>query len=209
MRQSSPPSAAPRTRGRPRSEAARQAIIEATAVLLETTTVRDLTIEAIARTAGVGKSTIYRWWSSKAAVVIDALERRVPRTRLTTSQSVRAALRAQVSLVVKHYSGRYGRIVAELIAEGQSEPDVLADFRARFLLRRRAVARELIERGKAAGEFDSRLDSDLACDIIFGPVYYRLLVGHLPLDQDFADALTAQVLAAFQHADNPSATSDR
>lgn len=208
MRPSSTSSAAPRTRGRPRSEAARQAIIEATAALLETTTVRDLTIEAIARTAGVGKSTIYRWWSSKAAVVIDALERRVPRTRLMPSQSVRAALSDQVGLLVKHYSGRYGRIVAELIAEGQSEPNVLADFRERFLLRRRTVARDLIERGKAVGEFASQLDSDLACDIIFGPVYYRLLVGHLPLDQAFAEALTAQVLAAFYPTGNASSMSD-
>jgi AcrR family transcriptional regulator len=63
-----------RTRGRPRSEAARQAILEATRALLEVTTVRDLTIETIAKQAGVSKSTIYRWWPNKAAIAIDAVE---------------------------------------------------------------------------------------------------------------------------------------
>ncbi len=190
----------PQSRGRPRSEAARQAILEATRTLLETSTIRDLTIEAIAKTAGVGKATIYRWWPSKAAVVIDALETFVPRSHLLASKSVRAALSDQVRHLVQQYSGRYGRLVAELLGEGQADASVLAEFRERFLWRRRAVARELIEHGKATGEFDVELHTDLACDIIFGPIYFRLLVAHLPLDDEFAEALPRQVAVALQHA---------
>ncbi len=194
------PVATPPTRGRPRSEAARQAILEATRALLKTTTIRDLTIEAIAKRAGVGKTTIYRRWPSKAAVVIDAIEVIVPRSRLMALQSISAALSAQVRHLVEQYRGRYGRIVAELIAEGQADPEVLAAFRERFLLRRRVVARDLIEHGKATGEFDPHLDTDLVCDILFGPIYYRLLVAHLPLDDEFAEALPRQVFAALHHA---------
>ena len=89
-----------RTRGRPRSEAARQAILEATRSLLEATTVRDLTIETIARQAGVSKSTIYRWWPNKAAIVIDAVEAIIPRSHLAESKSVSAALTEQLRLLV-------------------------------------------------------------------------------------------------------------
>ena len=191
---------APQTRGRPRSEAARQAILGATRALLATTTIRELTIEAIAKKAGVGKTTIYRRWPSKVAVVIDAIEAIVPRSRLIASKRVSEALQAQVRHLVEQYRGRYGRIVAELIAEGQADPAVLAAFRERFLLRRRAVARDLIEHGKATGEFDPHLDTDLACDIIYGPVYYRLLVAHLPLDDEFADALSQRVFMALHPA---------
>ena len=92
-----------RARGRPRSEAARQAILEATRTLLEATSVRDLTIETIAKQAGVSKSTIYRWWPNKAAIVIDAVEAMVPRTRLSESKSVSAALTEQLVLLVEQY----------------------------------------------------------------------------------------------------------
>lgn len=192
-------STATRARGRPRSEAARQAILEATRALLEVNTVRDLTIETIAKQAGVSKSTIYRWWPNKAAIVIDAVETIVPRSRLTESKSVSAALTEQLTLLVEHYRGPYGRIVKELVAEGQTDPEVLAAFRDRFLLRRRAVARDLIEHGKVTGEFDANLNTDLACDIIYGPVYYRLLVAHLPLDDEFSQALPKQIFVALHH----------
>src|SRR5688572_10693277 len=114
-----------RTRGRPRSEAARRAILEATRALLEATTVRDLTIETIARQAGVSKSTIYRWLPNKAAIVIDAVEAIIPRSHLAESKSVSAALTEQLRLLVEHYQGPYGRIVKELISEGQTDPEVL------------------------------------------------------------------------------------
>jgi AcrR family transcriptional regulator len=194
-------SSSPRPRGRPRSEAARQAILEATKSLLETTTVRDLTIEAIARKAGVGKTTIYRWWSSKAAVVIDTLEAAVPHARLAECKSVTAALSEQVRLLIEQYRGPYGRIMAELIAEGQANPGLLAEFRERFLMRRRAVARDLIEHGKSIKEFDPNIDTDLVCDMIYGSIYYRLLIGHLPLDSAFAEALPKHVFGALYERD--------
>ena len=203
-----PSGSAPRG-GRPRSETARQAILDATNTLLETTTVRELTIEAIARQAGVGKTTIYRWWPSKTAVVIDAFfDSIVPRTSFPPAERVSEALSQQVARLIEQYRGRYGRIVAELIAEGQADPDVLADFRERYLLRRRTAARDLIEQGKSTGELHPDLDSDLMCDLIYGSIYYRLLVGHLPLDEAFAEALPKQVLAALQRAGSYSSPPD-
>ena len=84
--------------------------------------------------------------------------------------------------------------MAEIIAEGQCDPGALESFRDRFLNRRRDAARQVIEKGIESGEFDPSLDPDLAMDILYGPIYYRLLVQHLPLDETFARALSQQAI---------------
>ncbi len=184
-----------RAPGRPRSQKCYQAIMNATIKLLEDTTVRDLTIEAIAAEAKVGKTTIYRWWCCKTALVVDAfLEYMIPRAHFPESDSAIEALEQQVKQVIDVYNGKIGRIVAEIIAEGQFEPEILASFRERFLSGRRAAATEVIERGKQNGEFPDDLDVELAIDLIYGPIYYRLLVGHIPLNETFANSLLKQAI---------------
>jgi AcrR family transcriptional regulator len=176
--------------GRPRSEASRRAVLEATISLLNTTTVRELTIEAIAHEAGVGKTTIYRWWTSKTAVAIEAfIDIMLPNTPVQHTKSAGEDISNHLSLLVRRYNGKLGRIVAELLAEGQSEPEMLADFRQRFFAGRRVAIREVIERGIKSGEFDSKLDIEIALDTLYGAIYFRLILGHLPLDQEFAKAL--------------------
>lgn len=184
--------------GRPRSVESQQAILNATWKLLMEGTVRDLSIEAIAREAGVGKTTIYRWWSSKTAVVIDAFLAKVT-SEIPFPKEYKAAqaLKGQVISLVKAFSGDYGRIVGEIIAEGRGDKEALKSFRERFLLPRRAIALAVIERGIQSGEFDPNLDPEMAMDILYGPIYYRLLVGHLPLDEKFAIALGERALRCF------------
>ncbi len=155
--------------GRPRSTESQQAILDATWKLLKKITVRDLSIEGIAKEAGVGKTTIYRWWSSKTAVVVDAfMARLITDISFTASDNVQEALLKQVSLVVKALSGENGRIVAEIIAEGQTDKEALQNFRDRFLLPRREAAKEVIIQGIKTGEFNSNLDPELAMDILYG-----------------------------------------
>ncbi len=96
-------------------------------------------------------------------------------------------------------------MLAEIIGEAQTDPELLEGFRARFLAVWRAAARELIERGKMTGEFDRNLDTELALDLLHGPVCYRLLVGHLPLDRGFVEALAKLVSRALaQGAADPT-----
>jgi AcrR family transcriptional regulator len=176
--------------GSPRSEASRLAVLEATISLLNSTTVRELTIEAIAHKAGVGKTTIYRWWPSKTAVAIEAfIDVMLPNTPVPHTKSAGEDISNHLSLLVRRYNGKLGRIVAELLAEGQSEPEMLADFRQRFFAGRRVAIREVIERGIKSGEFDSKLDVEIALDTLYGAIYFRLILGHLPLDQEFGKAL--------------------
>ncbi|MDI4236537.1 MULTISPECIES: TetR/AcrR family transcriptional regulator [unclassified Bradyrhizobium] len=177
--------------GRPRSAASRRAILEATHSLLDSTTVRDLTIEAIAQKAGVGKATIYRWWSSKTAIVIEVfLDSMISNTPIPRADSAADAIRKHLVLLIKQYRGKLGRIVAEILAEGQFEPEILAEFHRRFFADRRAAVREVIEAGVRDGEFAATLDIDAVIDMLYGAVNFRLIAKHLPLDIRFERSLS-------------------
>ena len=171
------------------------AILDATLKLLETMPLQQISIESIAREAGVGKATIYRWWSSKAAVVIEAfLHTHLSHTPMNKGVSPREALTRHIHLLVDEYNGWSGRIVSQILAEGQGDPDVLREFRERFWYGRRAVVREVVEDARRLGEFRSDMDTELQMDILYAPIYFRLLVGHLPLDKKFADTHCAAIM---------------
>jgi AcrR family transcriptional regulator len=179
-----------RREGRPRSEEAHRAILEATNRILQRTSVRDLTIESIAKEAGVGKPTIYRWWPNKAAVVMDAFfDTMSPHMDYPQADTVADSLKAQLHQVLRLTRGKQGLLMAEILAEGQSDPIVLESFRKRFLEIRRAAARALIRHGQVTGEISRKIDVELAIDLIYSPIYHRLLAGHLPLADSLADDL--------------------
>src|SRR6478672_3265880 len=136
-----------------RSEESRSAILEATVGLLDETTVQKISIEAIAKRAGVGKTTIYRWWPSKAAVVIDAfMENEIVKTQLPDEGSAREALETHMRALIRLYLGSYGRLMAQIIAEAQYDEGVRQLFLERFWLDRRATLRALLQRGIDGGE---------------------------------------------------------
>lgn len=188
-----------RVKGRPRSEASRQRILEAVRTLLRSGHIRTLSIEAIAKEAGVGKTTIYRWWPNKTAIVMDAFFEVVSGgPQAGGSPSVSEAITKHIGNLVDSFRGPYGRVVAEVLAEGQSDPAVLQDFRQIFLAQGRDAAREAIKRGIDRGEFDGTVDVDLAVDMIYGPIYFRLMAGHEPLAPHFARALAEKTLDSFR-----------
>jgi AcrR family transcriptional regulator len=173
--------------GRPRSEATRRQILNAAITLLQDKTIQAISIEAIAREAGVSKATIYRWWESKAQVVIDAfIENHLVKTTIPRNLNPREAIAYHFHSLVKQYSGWAGSLVAQIISEGHSDATTLRAFRERFHQGRRAVVRELLEEWKASGEISSDTNIDILMDVIYGAVYMRLLVGHAPLDEAFA-----------------------
>ena len=186
-----------RTPGRTRSEAARIAILNATLNLLEHQSLQQISVEAIAKEAGVGKATIYRWWPSKVSVVIDAfVQNHILQTPMPKEGSCREAITVHIHRMIQQYGGRGGRLVAEIMAEGQADREVLREFRERFFYGRRAMVREVIEEGRRNGEFRTDLESEFLMDMIYSPVYFRLLMGHLPLSQKFADELARSAITA-------------
>lgn len=175
--------------GRPRSEATRRQILDAVISLLQDKSIQAISIEAIAREAGVSKATIYRWWESKASVVIDAfIEHHLVKTTFPRDLRPRDAIAHHFRSLVTQYSGWPGRLVAQIIAEGQSDPNVLRVFRERFHYGRRAVVREMLEEWKSSGDIPSDTNVEVLMDLIYGPVYMRLMIGHAPLDDAFAES---------------------
>lgn len=197
---------APRPRrGRPRGSAAvsHDAILDAVYALLQERSARDLTMEAIAEQAGVGKPTLYKWWPSKAALVFDTFHERIARgSELPEAGTAEDAIRAKVRRLIREVHGVFGKVVADLIAEGQSEPEVLDELYQRHMRPRRAATAADVERGKAAGEF-ADVDAELLIDAIFGPIYYHMLLRAAPLTEAYGDALVSQVLRGARPADSP------
>jgi AcrR family transcriptional regulator len=183
--------------GRPRSERARHAILKAAIELVNEHGVAMVSVEAIASRAGVSKATIYRWWPNKASVVTDGfLELIAPETLFSIDTgSVKQDILSQMRELAKLFVGRNGQIISGLMAEAQADPDVRAALLSRWVFARRDAVGELLQRGMESGELRSDLDLDVAMDALFGPIYYRLLMGHLPLEQSFVDSLANHVVS--------------
>lgn len=183
--------------GRPRSEHSRGAILEATARLLTRTPLSQLSIESIAKKAGVGKTTIYRWWPHKAALAMEVfLEQPGIQNIMPTTSSPAEAIRRQIESLLRQLRGQNGRIIAGIIAESQSDPAVLELLYEKFLKERVDFLRKNIEAGKASGALRANLETDIAIDMIMGPLFLRVLSGEHGIDQDFAETYPAQALAA-------------
>jgi AcrR family transcriptional regulator len=187
-----------RGRGRPPGSAAtaHDAILDAVHELLQGKSVRELTIEEVAQRAGVGKPTIYRWWPSKAALVMDMFEERVaPQFRVSDAATAEATIRRHVTVLIRLLNGFFGKVSAEIIGEGQSEPDVLREYCDRYVLKRRALSHDVIQRAKESGELRDDVDPQLLIDMVYAPIYYRLLLRHEKLDKRFGEALVDSVMA--------------
>jgi AcrR family transcriptional regulator len=180
--------------GRRRNDAAKEAILDATFRLLSAPRLEALTIDAIAAEAGVGRQTIYRWWPSKGAVVADALARYaqfVVPERVTGSLSDDLTAFLTDSFAGLEDEGLASRL-RQIVAEAQRDEHVarvLADFTAA----RRAALRALLERGRGAGQLAADANIDMLVDMTYGVLYYRLLVGHAPLDEKAARSLAAEL----------------
>lgn len=185
-------------RGRPRCSSAtsHEAIIDAVYEILQEKPLSALTMEEIARRAGVGKPTLYKWWPSKSAIVIDMFsERIVPSMEVPEAPLVEERIRAQVAATIGLLGGFFGKVSAEIIAEGQSDGEVLREYVERYVRHRRAMTEEMIARAQESGEFNREIDPQVLIDMIYGPIYYRLLVKHQPLDQKFGEELLDHIMA--------------
>jgi AcrR family transcriptional regulator len=186
---------APR-RGRKRCDKARCAILSATMELMETMPLREVTADAIAARAGVSKATIYKWWPNKSLVALDAFLSRMQSAVATPDTgSARKDFEAQVRSLLRFFRSPHGRIYAQFIAESQCDLAFREQFLEGFMKKRRDEVRVMWQRGVARGEISPRIDGDVALDLIYGPIVWRLLTGHSPLNDAQAEAIVA---AAFR-----------
>ncbi|MBZ9625859.1 MULTISPECIES: TetR/AcrR family transcriptional regulator [unclassified Clostridium] len=180
--------------GRPRSEKTKKAILTAGYELLLENGFGAVTIEKIAERAGVSKATIYKWWPNKAAVVMDAFfDAAVVRLPIPDTGSTINDIIIQVNNLAKFLISREGKVINEVIAEGQYDQKLAETYRTIYFKPRRLDSRYILERGISRGELKEDLDIELVMDLIFGPLFYRLLITGDVVDEDFIKNLIKYV----------------
>jgi AcrR family transcriptional regulator len=191
--------------GRRRNAAAREAILDATFDLLREQGTGGVTIDAIAEAAGVGRQTIYRWWPTKGAVVAEAMTRGAraiasPRGTGSFREDLQCFLADSFAGLQDPGTRRMLRQMASAAVHDEHASEVLAEFTAQ----RRAALRALLEGGVNSGDIAATADLDMLTDLAYGVLWYRLLIGHAPLDAKAAGDLAAHLIAAGQApADGP------
>lgn len=176
-----------------------EAILDATRELLAEAGVHGLTVEGVAARSGVAKTTIYRRWRSKEelalAVLIDMVDKVASVPDLGDT---RAELIAFVNGAVEILgSTLMGRVMQGLVSDLAADPQLAQAFRERVVGRRVAEVRRVVERGIARGDLRPDADYELANELLFGPIYYRLLLSGQPLGRDLAERVVTAVLPAF------------
>ncbi|MGW4774314.1 TetR/AcrR family transcriptional regulator [Nocardia sp. NPDC004278] len=185
------------TRGRPRSEDARRAILHTALELCERDGYQDLTIKAIADGAGVGRQTVYRWWPDKASILIEALigladehaELRVPDETADVLGALELLLTATFELARKVT----GQALVGLMADAQRDSNLSNRLQEAVIGPRRAALRALLQRGVDAGTLIEAVPLDLVVDFAFGAMWYRLLSHHAPVNAALAKDVTTGI----------------
>lgn len=194
----------PKTKiGRPRSEKAREAILDAAHALLSEAGGGGLTIEAIARRAGAGKPTLYRWWPSMADIVLESLLYRADTSiPVVSGKPLGETLRLFLRQSMEAISEGNGIHLRYLMAQAQQDDGFRERFRDGFVSRRREAFGGILRQAAERGEISPAHDAELVVDVVFGAMWYRLLVGHAPMDASLADDLTRVALGMLDT--NPS-----
>jgi AcrR family transcriptional regulator len=196
------------TRGRPRSEKAHKAILDAAAELLLARGLAAVSMDAVAERAGVSKATIYRWWPTKERLALDALytewaaARPHPRDTGTLRGDLLSLLRPWARLAS---SRPYGRVIAALITEAQTDPVFAAEYRQHVVEPRRDQARAIFRRAIDRGEIAPDTKVEVALDVLYGPLYHRLLHGHAALNDQFVRDVVDMALGGIQPAGDRAA----
>jgi rhodanese-related sulfurtransferase len=191
-------------RGRPRSERAHKAILEAAGELLLQHGLDGVGMDAIAMRAGVSKATIYRWWPTKESLALDAIyhEWTAAHPESAGSGSLRVDLYSLLRPWIRLLNERpYGRVVAAFLAKAQTDARFAEEYRTRFIERRRQRAREVMQHAIESGEIAACTNVELALDLLYGPVYHRMLHGHAPLDEPFLRGVVETVVYGLTSAD--------
>ena len=191
------------TLGRPRSEPARQAVLGAALRLVTRDGYQAVTIKGIAQEAGVGRQTVYRWWSSKGAILLEAIIELArptaePEPTEDAAHDLREVLRGSFGL-----SPFAGPIISGLMADATHDPKFLEQLQTDLLARRRALVRSTLERGQRTGQFGKRADLALVTDMIWGTMWYRVLSRHAQVNEALADELTDAVVALLGPGEPP------
>lgn len=180
-----------------RRESSRLAILDAALALCREEGYARLSIEGIAARAGVGKATIYRWWPSKGAVLLEALDREAAAvTAFPDTGDLVTDMRTTFNDIIRfHASPDTGPALAALIAETQQDPALGPLLLEHLFKPRRAPIVQRLRQAQRAGQLPETLDVDAVLEVIFGALFHRLLLRSGPLDAAYANFVVDTVFA--------------
>ncbi|MFF8596935.1 TetR-like C-terminal domain-containing protein [Streptomyces sp. NPDC015220] len=191
-----PDAPARRGRGRRPADEVRADVLAAAGALLLRDGMAAFTIERVAQEAAVSKTTLYKWWSSRGTLALDGYFHAVESTlAFPDTGDIEADLTAQVRAFVRLLTETpAGRVVAELVGQAQTDPDLSAALRDRYSAPRRELAVQAMRQALARGQLRAGTDPQVLVDQLWGACYHRLLLPGQPLTEDFAAQLVRNVL---------------
>ena len=180
--------------GRPRSERRHKAILKAALDLVVEFGFRVASVESLAAKTGVAKTTIYRRWPNKAAVVMDAFMERLLRTQFPYTKKATDSIRLQMRSMAKAFRTKDGAVLKALLAESQFDAELATAIRERWTLPRRKLALAVLQKAVSQGELRRNIDLEATIDLLYAPMYYRLQRGTPPLSDEYIDEIFDQVM---------------
>ncbi|HVN71420.1 MAG TPA: TetR/AcrR family transcriptional regulator [Desulfomonilia bacterium] len=181
--------------GRPRSEVSKKAILQTAYQLLKKHGIQSVSSHEIAEKAGVSTATIYRWWPSKEAVMLDAFFNKVQSILpINPVGSFIEQLRDHVIRSAAFLASTDGKIMAKIILTIYDSPTLKKEFLERFYLLRRSIGIDIANKAKTAGELPLNTNVEILIDVLYGPLFYRLFLGHEVVNESFARSIASIVL---------------
>jgi AcrR family transcriptional regulator len=180
--------------GRPPSESARRLVIDTAYRILMSEGLGRLSIDRVAAESGVSKPTIYRSWTNAQELAMAAfMAQPQVDTASRDGSSARNTLAAHLRSVIETFATQRGRQITLTMASADPDSELSKAFRNQVILKSRESGRRLIEQATAANEVRPDINVETVLDMLYGPLFFRLLAGHLPLSAALADQLVAIV----------------
>jgi AcrR family transcriptional regulator len=179
---------------RPGSERRHKAILQTAIESVIELGFRAVSVESIAAKTGVAKTTIYRRWPNKAAIVMDAFMERLLRTQFPVTERALDSIRLQMHSMARAFRSKDGAVLKALLAEAQFDAELATAIRERWTLSRRKLALAVFQRAVSQGDLRPDIDLEATIDLLYAPMYYRLQMGTAPLSDAYIDEIFDQVM---------------
>jgi AcrR family transcriptional regulator len=185
-----------RGRGRRPADEVRADVLRTAGEVLLTEGSADFTFERVARLAGVSKTTLYKWWPSKGALALDGYFHAVePTLAFPDTGDIRADLISQLRAFARVMTQTpAGRVLAELIGQSQTDPDLAQAYRKLYSAERRRLACERMEKAQHDGQIRPEIDVRVLVDQLWGAAYHRILIPDEPVTDEFVVALVTNLM---------------
>lgn len=185
-----PPAPTKRKPGRPPSESARRSVLDTAYRIVMSEGLGRLTIERVAAEAGVSKPTIYRTWTNAQDLAMAAFMAQ-PQSdeQVSRATSARSTLRAHLRGVIDAFATQRGRQITLTMASADPESELAKAFRNQVILKSREAGRRLLVKAVESLEIRPDIDVEAVLDMLYGPLFFRLLTGHQPVSPQLAEHL--------------------